>query len=304
MMNNKKKLRSYREFLYILPFLILVAVFSYYPLYGWIYAFFDYRPPRPFSFDDFQGLKWFKYLVDNPIRLEQTLLVMRNTFAMSGLSILTSWLPMIFAIFLNEIKCMPFRKAVQTITTLPNFVSWVLVFSIAYNLLSSNGMANSMLMKVGIIDQPILFLQSSKHVWSTMWLWSTWKSLGWSAIMYIAAISGIDEELYEAARVDGATRMQLIWHITIPSILPTYTVLLMLSISNFLSNGMEQYFVFQNSFNKEAIQVLDLYVYNLAMGSGSYSVSTALSMLKSVVSIVLLCVANKLAKLVRGESFM
>ena len=100
------------------------------------------------------------------------------------------------------------------------------------------------------------------------------------------------------------TRMQLIWHITIPSILPTYTVLLMLSISNFLSNGMEQYFVFQNSFNKEAIQVLDLYVYNLAMGSGSYSVSTALSMLKSVVSIVLLCVANKLAKLVRGESFM
>ena len=94
----------------------------------------------------------------------------------------------------------------QTITTLPNFVSWVLVFSIAYNLLSSNGMANSMLMKVGISDQPILFLQSSKHVWSTMWLWGTWKSLGWSAIMYIAAISGIDEELYEAASVDGAKK--------------------------------------------------------------------------------------------------
>ena len=304
MLKNKKKMRSYREFLYILPFMCLVAVFSYYPLYGWIYAFFDYRPPRPFSMDDFQGLKWFKYLVDNPIRLKQTLIVMRNTFAMSGLSLLTSWLPMIFAIFLNEIKCMPFRKTVQTITTLPNFVSWVLVFSVAYNLFSSNGMANSMLMKAGLIDQPILFLQSSKHVWRTMWLWGTWKSLGWSAIMYIAAISGIDEELYEAAKVDGATRMQLIWHITIPSILPTYTVLLMLSISNFLSNGMEQFFVFQNSFNKEAIQVLDLYVYNLAMGSGSYSVSTALSMLKSVVSVMLLVVANKLAKLVRGDSFM
>ena len=304
MLKNKKKMRSYKEFLYILPFMCLVAVFSYYPLYGWIYAFFDYRPPRPFSMDDFQGLKCFKYLVDNPIRLKQTLIVMRNTFAMSGLSLLTSWLPMIFAIFLNEIKCMPFRKTVQTITTLPNFVSWVLVFSVAYNLFSSNGMANSMLLKAGVIDQPILFLQSSKHVWSTMWLWGTWKSLGWSAIMYIAAISGIDEELYEAAKVDGATRMQLIWHITIPSILPTYTVLLMLSISNFLSNGMEQYFVFQNSFNKEAIQVLDLYVYNLAMGSGSYSVSTALSMLKSVVSVMLLVVANKLAKLVRGDSFM
>ncbi len=304
MINNKKKLRSYREFLYILPFLILVAVFSYYPLYGWIYAFFDYRPPRPFSFEDFQGLKWFKYLVDNPVRLNQTLSVIRNTFVMSGLAILTSWLPMVFAIFLNEIKCMPFRKAVQTITTLPNFVSWVLVFSVAYNLFSSSGMVNSLLMKMGVLERPVLFLQSSEHVWGSMWLWSTWKSLGWSAIMYIAAISGIDEELFEAARVDGATRMQLIWHITIPSILPTYMVLLMLSISNFLSNGMEQYFVFQNAFNKESIQVLDLYVYNLAMGSGSYSVATALSMLKSVISVILLCVANKLSKLIRGESFM
>lgn len=301
---NKRKMRSYREFLYILPFLILVAVFSYYPLYGWFYAFFDYKPPRPLSMDDFVGLKWFKYLVDNPVRIKQTLIVLRNTFAMSGLSILTSWLPMVFAVFLNEIKCMPFRKLVQTVTTLPNFISWVLVYSIAYSLLSSNGMVNSLLMKTGLIEEPVLFLQSSEHVWLTMWLWSTWKGLGWSAIMYIAAIAGIDEELYEAAKVDGATRMQLIRYITIPSLLPTYTVLLMLSIANFLSNGMEQYYVFQNAFNLESIQVLDLYVYNLAMGSGSYSVSTALSMLKSVISVILLCGANSLAKLLRGESFI
>ncbi len=304
MFKNKKKLRSYKEFLFIVPFIILVAIFSYYPLYGWFYAFFDYRPPKPFSTDDFVGLKWFKYLVDNPIRLEQTLRVLRNTFAMSGLMFLTSWLPMMFAIFLNEIRYMPFRKTVQTITTLPNFISWVLVYSIAYSMFSSTGMFNSVLMGLGVIDKPIMVLQSSDHVWGSMWLWSTWKGLGWSAIMYIAAISGIDEELYDAARVDGATRMQLIWHITIPSILPTYMVLLVLSISNFLSNGMEQYYVFQNSYNKDAIQVLDLYVYNLAMGSGSYSVSTALSMLKSVISIGLLCVANKLSKLLRGDSFM
>ncbi len=127
---------------------------------------------------------------------------------------------------------------------------------------------------------------------------------GWSAIMYIAAISGIDDEMYQAAKVDGASRLQMIWYITIPSLLPTYFVLLMLNIANFLSNGMEQYYVFQNAFNKETIQVLDLYVYNTAMGSGSYSVSVAISMLKSVVSLILLFFANTMSKLIRGESFL
>ena len=297
-------MRGYREFLYILPFIILVAIFAYYPLYGWAYAFFDYKPPRALSMDDFVGLKWFRYLVDNPVRIKQTLMVLRNTFAMSGLTILFSWLPMIFAVFLNEIKCMPFRKFVQTVTTLPNFISWVLVFSICYCMFTSTGMANSLLIQMGVLEEPIAFLQSSNHIWMKMWLWSTWKSLGWSAIMYIAAISGIDAELYEAAKVDGATRMQLIWNITIPSLLPTYFVLLMLNIANFLSNGMEQYYVFQNAFNMDTIQVLDLYVYNLAMGSGSYSVSTALSMLKSLISVILLCGANTLSKVLRGDGFI
>ena len=297
-------MRGYREFLYILPFIILVAIFAYYPLYGWAYAFFDYKPPKALSMDDFVGLKWFRYLVDNPVRIKQTLMVLRNTFAMSGLTILFSWLPMIFAVFLNEIKCMPFRKFVQTVTTLPNFISWVLVFSICYCMVNSTGMANSLLIQMGVLEKPIAFLQSSNHIWLKMWLWSTWKSLGWSAIMYIAAISGIDAELYEAAKVDGATRMQLIWNITIPSLLPTYFVLLMLNIANFLSNGMEQYYVFQNAFNMDTIQVLDLYVYNLAMGSGSYSVSTALSMLKSLISVILLCGANTLSKVLRGDGFI
>ena len=122
--------------------------------------------------------------------------------------------------------------------------------------------------------------------------------------MYIAAITGIDGELIEAAKVDGATRMQIIRHITIPSILPTYFVLVMLSLANFLSNGMEQYFVFENAFNKESIQVLDLYVYNLAMGNGGYSLSTAISILKSVVSVLLLCCTNGISKLIRGEGFI
>ena len=301
---DKKKWNSIKLFLFILPFLILVFIFSYYPLYGWVYAFYDYRPPRPFSDAEFVGLKWFKSLVENDIKINQLLQVLKNTFAMSAITLGTSWLPMFFAVFLNEIKCVPFRKFVQTVTTLPNFISWVLVYSVAFSLFNSTGMINTLLTNLGLIEEPILLLQSSEHVWLTQWLWLTWKNLGWSAIMYIAGISSIDDELFQAAKVDGATRMQIIRHITIPSLLPTFFVLLMMNIGNFLSNGMEQYYVFQNAFNKEHIQVLDLYVYNLAMGSGSYSVSVALSMLKSVVSVILLVTANTVAKLTRGESFL
>ncbi len=302
--SNKKKMRAYKEFLYILPFIILVAVFSYYPLYGWVYAFFDYKPPIPLSDSEFVGLKWFKYMLENETRIMELLKVLRNTFAISGISLLFSWFPMIFAVFLNEIKCTWFKKLVQTVTTLPNFISWILVYSIAYCIFNSTGVVNAVLMNLGIIESPAMILQSSEHIWLKMWLWLTWKNAGWAAIMYIAAISGIDEEMKEAARVDGASRMQIIWHITIPSLLPTYFVLVFLNLANFLSNGMEQFFVFQNAFNKDYIQVLDLYVYNLAMGSGGYPLSTAISMFKSVVSILLLCVTNGISKLVRGEGFI
>ena len=301
---NKKQERGFIEFLYILPFLILVAIFSYYPLYGWIYAFFDYKPPFPLTKDNYVGLKWFASMVENEVKVKQLLGVLRNTFAMSGISLFFSWFPMVFAIFLNEIKCKPFKKFVQTVTTLPNFISWVLVYSIAYCIFNSTGVINSIGIDSGLWSTPKLFLQDTDHLWFKMWLWLTWKNAGWAAIMYLAAISGIDEELIEAAKVDGASRMKIIWHITIPGILPTYFVLVMLNLANFLSNGMEQYYVFQNSFNKEYIQVLDLYVYNLAMGAGGYSLSTAISILKSVVSVVLLCCTNFFSKRIRGEGFI
>lgn len=301
---NKKKLRGYKEFLMVLPFIILVLIFAYYPLYGWVYAFYDYKPPAPLSSDLFVGFKWFHYMVDNDIKRKQLMQVLMNTFAVSGLSMLFSWFPMIFAVFLNEIRCKPYKKFVQVVTTLPNFISWVLVYSIAFCVFNSTGVVNSLLTQWGIIDSPIMFLQSSKHIWFKMWLWLTWKNAGWAAIMYIAAITGIDEELIDAAKVDGANRWKTIWHITIPTILPTYLVLLFLNMANFLSNGMEQFFVFQNSFNKDYIQVLDLYVYNLAMGSGGYSLSTAIGVLKSLISIVLLCVMNGISKLTRGEGFI
>lgn len=302
---KKKKRKGKIEFLYILPFILLVAVFSYFPLYGWIYAFFDYKPPAALTWDKFVGLKWFKSMVENETKVKQILGVLKNTFAISGISLLFSWFPMIFAIFLNEIKCKPFKKTVQTVTTLPNFISWILVFAIAQTIFSTTGAVNSIAMDLGILERPVQFLQSNQNIYFKMWLWLTWKNAGWAAIMYIAAISGVDDELIEAARIDGASRMKVIWHITIPSILPTYFVLVMLNLANFLSNGFEQFFVFQNAFNKEQIQVLDLYVYNLAMGKGgAYSMSTAISILKTVVSIILLTISNKFSKLVRGEGFI
>lgn len=301
---SKKKMRGYREFLYILPFLILVLIFSYYPLYGWVYAFFDYRPPYPITRDNFVGFKWFSIMFENKIKIKAILNVLKNTFGISGLNLLFSWFPMIFAVFLNEIRCVKYKKFVQTVTTLPNFISWVLVYSIAYSVLNSTGVVNQVLQGLGLTSKPIMFLQSPNHIWFKMWLWNTWKNAGWAAIMYIAAISGIDEEMNEAARVDGASRMQIIRHITIPSILPTYFVIVMMNLANFLSNGMEQFLVFENRFNVNTIQVLDLYVYELGIVGGAYSLSTAISIFKSVVSIVLLVGTNKVSKLVRGEGFI
>ena len=137
-----------------------------------------------------------------------------------------------------------------------------------------------------------------------MWLWGTWKGLGWSAVTYIAAISGVDQQLYEAAEVDGANRWQKMWHVTLPGLIPTYFVLLVLSIGNLINNGTDQYYVFQTTLNRETIEVLDLYVLNQGLNSGFYSFATAVGMMKSVVSVILLTFANWLSKVVRGNSVL
>ncbi len=251
------------------------------------------------------GLKFFRSMVDNPISRGEILRVLKNTFGISSLNILTSVVPAIFAILLMEIKSKPIRSTVQTLTTLPNFISWVLVYSVAWSIFSvEDGFLNRFLMSINAIDTQLNFLASSKHVWLTMTGYTLWKTLGWNMIMYIAAITSIDAEQYEAAKVDGANRYQCMWHITVPGILPTYFVLLLLSIANFLNNGMEQYYMFQNPLNKSAIEVLDLYVYNMGMVGQNISYSTAVGVLKSVVSIALLFFANNLSKLVRKESII
>lgn len=296
--------RSFGMFLFIVPFLILVFLFSYFPLYGWIYSLFDYKPALGLSGSEFVGLQWFEMLVSSPTQLAQIGQVLMNTLAISFLGIATSILPLGFAVFLNEVRTPWFRNAVQTLTTLPNFISWVLVYMIAFSLFSSSGLVNSILTDSGLITAPLKFLDTDQHVWLTMTLWSIWKGLGWGAIIYLAAIAGIDQSLYESARIDGAGRFQTMWYITVPQLMPTYLVLLLLSVANLLNNGMEQYFVFQNAFNREHIQVLDLYVYNIGITGNSLSMATAIGMLKSVISVILLFTVNTIAKRVRGTSIV
>ncbi|WP_127529416.1 ABC transporter permease [Paenibacillus kobensis] len=295
---------KYKLFLMAFPFLVITFVFYYLPIYGWIYAFYDYIPGIPLSKTPFVGFKWFRTIAENPTQTAEVLRVMKNTVAMSGIGIVTSFLPVIFAILLTEIKTSWYRKIVQTLTTIPNFISWILVYSVAFTLFSvDNGLVNTLLIKLGFVDEGINFLASSDNVWGSMIAWYWWKSLGWGAILYLAAITGIDQELYEAADVDGASRFRKIWHITVPGIMPTFFVLLLLSIGNFVNNGMEQYFAFQNAMNKDSIEVLDLYVYNIAF-SNNFAFATVVSMLKSIISVILLFLANGLSKWVRKESII
>jgi putative aldouronate transport system permease protein len=299
---KKRNKEGFKYFMYIIPGLILVMLFAYKPIAGWVYAFTNYKPGMSWDRIDFVGLKNFTRMFANPAQRAQVAQVMVNTFAMAGLGQLTGPLAMAFAIFLNEMNSKRCQRLVQTITTLPHFISWVIMYSMVYYMLSTSGFANTVLKNLGMIEQPINFLATADYTYLKMFLYGTWKGLGWSAIVYLAALAGIDQEQYEAAMIDGANRFQRIWHITVPGLLPTFFVLFIMGIGNFLNTGMEQYYVFQNAMNKEFIQVLDLYVYNQGIGQGNIPFATAVGMLKSIVALVLFIAANTVSKAIRGTS--
>ena len=296
---------KYRLFLMFLPVLLLAFIFCYLPIYGWRFAFFDYKIGDALTAENFVGLKWFTYLFENAATRDDLLRVLRNTLVMSGLGIATSWLPIAFAVLLAEVRSTKFQRIVQTLTTIPNFISWVLVYAIAFAIFSTDGFINGFLRNVcGVAGANTDYLASADGIWIKMLLWGTWKGLGWSAIVYIAGIAGIDQQLYEAAKVDGANRYQCIWHITIPGLVPTYCVMLLMSIAGILSNGMDQYLVFENALNKDVIEVLDLYVYNIGIKQGLIPISTVVGVFKSVIGVTLLFGANGISKAIRGESII
>ena len=300
---KKKKVtkRSVQLFLLTIPFMLLVVAFNYGPLLGWCYAFVEYRLGASIWDMKFVGLDNFKRLVTEWPEISR---VLRNTLVMSFLSLATSILPVFFAILMNEIKNKHVRNVVQTVTTLPNFISWIVVYGIVFALFSNSGGVNILLKKIGIDFGSTGILGNIELTWVFQLFLQIWKGLGWGAIIYLAALSGIDESLYEAAEIDGANKFQRICHITFPSVLPTYFVMLLISIGNILSNGFDQFFVFYNALVSERIEVLDYYVYKIGLVSGDFSYSIVVGMLKSLVSVALLFVANTAAKKVRGEGII
>lgn len=301
---GRKKLRGIKYLLLAVPFLIYVFAFSYVPLVGWIYSVFDYKIGQKFlDFGSmvFVGLGNFQKLFTER---SEVLRVLRNTLALSALGLLATPVPVVFAIMFNEIKNSRFKKIVQTATTLPNFISWIIVYGVAFAFFSVNGFVSVLMQKIGIQPPVMGILGDVDHTWVLQWILGIWKSFGWSAIIYIAAITGIDSELYDAAKVDGANKIQSILHITIPGIMPTYVVMFLLAVSNILSNGFDQYFMFYNPMVADKIEVLDYYVYKVGFYINDYSYSITLGMLKSILGIVLLFTANALSKKIRGESIV
>ena len=293
-----KPRKDYKLLYYALPFMIIVLLFNYVPIFGWIYAFFDYVPGVKLNDSEFVGLEYFK-LIFTDANVWRSL---TNTFVFAILGILFSPLPMFFAILLNEVKNGPVRKIVQTFTTLPNFISWVIIFSLAFTLFSSDGLITTMLLKIGIGTEGQNLLGNGDAVYIFQSLLGLWKGLGWSSIIYLAAIAGIDQEQYEAARVDGAGYFRCAIHITMPAMIGTFVVLFILNIGNFLNTGYEQYLLFKNSMTADNIEVLDLYAYRIGLENMDYSYGVAISIIKSVVSVVLVTFANLVAKKARGSA--
>ena len=294
---NRKRQKGMKYLLLALPFLIFVFAFCYVPLFGWIYALFDYKMWQRFSDARFVGLANFAKLLND----RDILRVLRNTMVMSLLNILCSPLPALFAIMLNDIRSRKIKKFVQTTTTLPNFLSWIVVFGLAFSLFSSQGVVNGFLKQMNLPVSEFGLLGDGNNVWRFQLGLSIWKSLGWNTIIYMAAITGIDTELYDAAKVDGAGSLQLVRYITAPGLIPTYLVLLLLSVGNLLNNGFDQYYMFWNSMVSDKIEVLDYYIYKLGFQSNQYSYSIVIGMLKSLVSVALLFTANKISRRLRGN---
>ena len=299
-----KRITGIKMLLLVLPLLILVFVFSYMPLFGWAYAFCDYLPGLSLLEQNYNaGFKYFQMMFSGVGYFPN---VMRNTLVMSLFGILLSPVPVILAIMLTKMTwgwTSKLSRVIQTATSLPNFISWVLVYSLFFALFNTNnGAVNQVLMNLGIIEEPTNILTNSDIAWFFQIFVNVWKNAGWSAIIYFAAITGIDPELYDAADVDGAGSFQKIFNVTIPGLLPTYYVMLLLSIANMLSNGFEQYFIFQNALTVSKLEVLDTYIYKVGLTNLQFSLSTAMGMFKSVVSILLLTIANFSSKLLRGES--
>lgn len=297
---KKDKKYTWKEFkrqktLMIISFFVTIygIIFYYWPLTGWIMAFQNYKPKDGLLHSKFVGLDKFKFLFGD----EAFLGVIRNTFAMGALNLVTSTvMAILFAVLLNEIRSTIAKKTVQTISYLPHFLSWIVVTGILHDSLSSTGIINDLLMRAGIVDQAINFFAYPEFFWPIVAFANCWKETGWNAIIYLSAITAIDPSLYEAASIDGASRIQKIRYITLPGIKPTIMILLLMNIGNVLNAGFEVQYLLGNGLVQSVSQTIDIYVLKWGISQNDFSLGTAAGIFKSAVSIALIVICNEIAK--------
>ncbi|MDD3996996.1 MAG: ABC transporter permease subunit [Sphaerochaetaceae bacterium] len=309
-MRNREKLLPkrkslFREFasekwIYFLaiPGIIYFFVFKYMPMYGMTVAFKDFSSRLGIMGSPWVGFKHFTRLFNSPDFLN----LVRNTLILNvyRIGVMTP-LAIIFALSLNEIGNLRFKKVIQTISYFPHFLSWVVVAGVAYQLFAPySGSISKAIIEAG--GEPLKILTSPKTFRSLIVITGAWKELGWASIIYLAAITGINPELYEAAEIDGASRPQQIWHITIPGILPTMVTLLLIEIGRIMSIGFEQVYVFLNPLLFEVGDVFSTYIYRLGLGQGRFSYTTAVGLFNTLIGFLLLVGANKLSKRITEES--
>lgn len=271
------------------PIVLYVVLFTYVPLWGWTMAFQNFKPSKPFDLQEWVGFDWFTYLFSD----ESFIRVMGNTLAMSSITLVLNFVSAIsLALLFNEMRMLLFKRFAQTISYLPHFLSWVVVSGLVASMLASDGVFNNILMALGIVEKPVLWLGEPGAFWWIVGLANVWKEVGWNTIIYLAAISAIDPNLYEAADLDGCNRYRKMWHVTLPSIRPTIVILLTISVGYIMESGFEVQYLLGNGMNQETSQSIDMYVVNYGLNLGNYSLATAAGMFKSVVNIILLLSAN------------
>nr|WP_245780745.1 ABC transporter permease subunit [Gracilibacillus orientalis] len=275
------------------PFVIWLIIFKYIPVAGWVMAFQDYKPQSGIFDQEWAGLKHFKDLFNEPMFYR----ALENTLGMGILGLVFGTLSaIVFALLLNEVRFLTLKKWTQTISYLPHFVSWVIVANIVITMLSPEGIINNLLVDTGILDKPLNFMAQPDMFWGVVTAADVWKETGWNAIIYLAAMAGVDPQLYEAAKVDGASRWRQMWHITLPSIRPVIIVLLILNIGNLINIGFEKQMLLGNNIVAEKALVIDLYALDYGIGMFRYSFGTAIGIFKSVISVILILICNGFAK--------
>ncbi|MFC3798461.1 ABC transporter permease [Cohnella sp. GCM10012308] len=283
-----------------LPAILWMILFNYIPMYGIIIAFQEYTPFKGFIHSDWTGLANFKELFADPTFRES----LSNTFKISIAKLVFGFpAPIVLALLLNELVFKRFKRVVQSLTYLPYFVSWVLVVGLMYTLLDPDtGVLAKLLVRLGLIGDETMLMGSAHSFLALVVITEIWKNIGWNSIIYLAAIAGIDPQMYEAAVMDGANRFQRIWHITLPAIKPTIIILLILSIGGLVNSNFDQMYLMQNSMTQDAANVLSVYSYKMGLVSGRFSYGTAVGLFQSLVAFVLMYMANYSSRKITKES--